>query len=225
MSVRSPHAYRVEIDTGGGPIVLKLTLWPNSRGTRWSPHVAQSDTVFRSDDIPVFDGFGVARTARYKPERGELAIEFLNGVSSLRLSGDVREGMTGEWVVERAEGTFTLPAHAWKNRRPGFEEIPSNERPRDFRHLRTLHDPSDGLTIEIDSFGRPADHAVFAEVLAGLELKDLMHGRVDGNLLRLSYFDGYNAYLLVATQDDRGASEVELWNGIWEHRRFNPVPP
>lgn len=225
LNVYAPRGYSVEVDTAGGPVEFKLVFWPNSRGTRWRPHVAQIYSSIRSDHIDQFDGFAIARTVRYEPDRGLIEVEFLEGVSHLRLSGDVDQGMTGEWIVQRGEDSFTLPARAWKGRGPGWEASTSDESPNNFRYLETLHDPTDGLTIEMISYWNSSRPDAMAEVRSGLELRDFMYGRIEENTLRLSYFDGRDAYLLVARQGDRGVSEVELWNGIWEHRRLEPGPP
>lgn len=225
LNVYAPRGYSVEVDTAGGPVEFKLVFWPNNRGTRWRPHVAQIDSPVRSDHINQFDGFAIARTVRYEPERGLIEVDFLDGVSHLRLSGDGDQGMVGEWVVQRGEESFTLPARAWKGRRPGWEASASDESLHNFRYLETLHDPSDGLTIEMVSYWNSSKPDAIAEVRSGLDLRDFMNGRIEGNTLRLSYFDGRDAYLLVARQDNQGVSEVELWNGTWEHRRLEPMPP
>jgi hypothetical protein len=218
LNVYAPQGYSVEVDTAGGPVEFRLVFWPNSRGSRWRPQVSQIHSTVRSERVE-------PRTVRYEPDRGLIEVRFLAGDSHLRLSGDPEQGMLGEWVVQRGDELVTLPARAWKGRRPGWEAATSNEGNSGFPDLSMLRDQSDGLTIEMVSYWNSSKPFAIAEVHAGLELHDFMHGRIDGNTLRLSYFDGRDAYLLVAKQDDRGVSEVELWNGNWEHRRLEPVSP
>jgi hypothetical protein len=225
LNVYAPRGYSIEVDTPGGPVEFKLVFWPNSRGTRWKPHVAQIYSSFRSHDIEHFDGFAIAETVRYEPDRGLIEVRFHDGVSHLRLSGDAEQGMLGEWVVQRGGESFTLPARAWKGSGPGWEASTSDESPHNFPDLGTLHDPSDGLTIEMVSYWNLSKPYAMAEVHSGLELHDFMHGQIEGNTLRLSYFDGRDAYLLIAKQDDHGVTDVELWNGVWEHRRLERVMP
>lgn len=225
LNVYAPRGYSVEVDTAGGPVEFKLVFWPNSRGTRWRPHVAQIYSPIRSDRIEQFDGFEIAETLRYEPGTGLIEIRFLDGVSELRLSGDVNQGMVGEWVVQRSGDSFTLPARAWKGRRPGSDAIASEESSNNFRSIKTLHDASDGLTIEMVSYWNSSTPHAMVEVHSGLELHDYMYCRIDGNTLRLTYFDGRDAYLLVARQEDPGTMDVQLWNGVWEHRQLERVMP
>ncbi len=222
LSTRAPHPYRVEIDTPGGPALLKLTFWPNSRGTRWSAHLAQSGPPVKQAS---FDGFALAQTLRYDPKGGLIEVAFPDGPSSLRLKGDPEHGMTGAWTVLRPDGPRTLPARAWKHGPSGFPEIPGAGPPRTLGEIGRFRDPSDGAVIELALFTSSGHPAVTAEAVAGLETRDYLHGRLDNGLLRLTHFDGRHAYLIVISTDAQGGLTGELWDGDWQHRRLEPLAP
>lgn len=48
-------------------------------------------------------------------------------------------------------------------------------------------------------------------------------GRIDGDLLRLSYFDGRDAYLIHARMQPDGSLRGELWEGDWHHEVWTAV--
>jgi hypothetical protein len=48
-------------------------------------------------------------------------------------------------------------------------------------------------------------------------------GRVDGDLLRLSYFDGRHAYLIHARLQQDGSLRGEFWEGDWHHEVWTAV--
>ncbi|MFK7760054.1 MAG: TlpA family protein disulfide reductase [Phycisphaerales bacterium] len=48
-------------------------------------------------------------------------------------------------------------------------------------------------------------------------------GRVDGNLMRLSTFDGAHAFLFHARMQDDGTIEGDFWSGNWWHETWTAV--
>lgn len=51
-----------------------------------------------------------------------------------------------------------------------------------------------------------------------------LDGRMDGNLLRLSAFDGAHAFLFHATVHDDGSLTGDFWSGTWFHDTWTAVP-
>lgn len=50
-----------------------------------------------------------------------------------------------------------------------------------------------------------------------------LSGRVDGNLMRLSTFDGAHAFLFHARMQDDGTIEGDFWSGNWWHETWTAV--
>jgi len=48
-------------------------------------------------------------------------------------------------------------------------------------------------------------------------------GRVDGNLMRFSTFDGAHAFLFHARMQDDGTIEGDFWSGNWHHETWTAV--
>lgn len=224
LTTRAPHGYGVAIDTPGGPVLFRLTFWPDSRGKRWSSRVDQIHPGIRANGISNLDGFAIAQTVRYEPEGGLIEVRFHNGFSVLRLQGDPHGCMTGEWTAFRPDGPSTLVARAWRNGPPTPEGQADAGAPIDFAWVFALRDRDDGSPFSIELYLHPEDRTVVAQVHDGIRLHDLMHGIVGDDALRLSYFDGRDAYLFVARQDGRGDRVADLWNGDWSHRVLKPVP-
>lgn len=222
-TVRAPRRYVVQIDTGGGPLEFDIVFWPNDRGTHWHPEIRQSGANGSFGAYPKHDPFSLARTVDYEPGDGVIEISFLNGESHLHLMGSAEDGFVGTWVVEGPEGAFTLPARAATESTSSSRE-PDPDDFLDFSGEYTLAS-SDRDPLVIHVYGKPWDTRFAAEIVKGLPVKDLMRGRIVDSELRLSYFDGRNAYLLLLAKDEAGTTKAQLWNGTWKHQELEPIAP
>jgi thiol-disulfide isomerase/thioredoxin len=213
-----PHAWIVHLETDGGPIPFRLVLL--RRGDGWMVNILQGET---GPEIGTGSGeSGLARVNEYDREEGVLTVSFPEYDSVLQLEGDISGAMNGHWRKFRGDGrTATLAAST---------ELIEDKRSSDAGGGDAA--PFAGRWV-VD-FALTDDTAVGVfevneeQIATGTFLTTTgdyryLAGRVDGDLMRLSTFDGAHAFLFHARMQDDGTIEGDFWSGNWHHETWTAV--
>lgn len=157
----------------------------------------------------------------YDRGRGILTISFPVYDSVLQLKGDVSGEMIGEWTKFRGDdGAVSLAATA--TFMLNYETVIGTEEPASFDgrwsiDFASTDSPSIGL-FEVNAF-----QGVRGAILTTTGDYRYLAGRVDGDLMRLSTFDGAHAFLFHARMQDDGTIAGDFWSGNWHHETWTAV--
>ena len=199
---------RVWLDTPGGDLPFELSVVDDRAVIRNGVERIEIDGVRWSDDS---DGFVVP-------------FEHYDSELMLRRSG---EGMySGTFIKMRGgDNTARVVAHARQIGSLGspearFDPIPESAGEGGFAGrwrvaFESSEDPAVGV-FEVDDDG--GARGTFLTTTG-----DYRHlaGRVDGQMLRLSTFDGAHAFLFRATMRDDGGLSGDFWSGNWWHETWS----
>lgn len=213
-----PHAWLVHLETDGGPIPFRLALL--RRGDAWMVQILQGET---GPEIRTGSGeSGLARVIEYDREGGVLTVSFPEYDSLLQLEGDISGEMTGQWRKFRGDrGTASLAASTvWMDDKRSSDAGGGEAAPFAGRWavgFGSTDDPGVGV-FEVD-----ADQVATGTFLTPTGDYRYLAGRVDGDLMRLSAFDGAHAFLFHARMQADGTIAGEFWSGDWHHETWTGV--
>lgn len=130
----------------------------------------------------------------------------------------------GTWSKKRGSETVSLSLAAkpvtFLNDR--FDPIADAGEPADFSGRWSVDfESSDELAI--GTFTVHADQIASGTFLTTTGDYRYLAGRVDGNLMRLSTFDGAHAFLFHARMQDDGTIKGDFWSGNWHHETWTAV--
>lgn len=211
-----PHAWLVRIETPGGPIPVRVVLLRRDHG--WLVNMNQSESG-GSDSNEILR----AQVDEYNRDLGILKISFPSYDSALYLKGAIGGEMTGRWEKFRGNQKMaSLSASAdW------MDDKQSDAR---------TADPDTAAfagrwTVDFSSTDEPAigvfevntDQTATGTFLTSSGDYGQLAGRVDGDLLRLSKFDGAHAFLFHARMQEDGTIKGDFWSGNWHHDTWTAV--
>lgn len=153
--------------------------------------------------------------------------------------GSTLSGSRGQTCVVGAPIGDYMPLGTWRVARDGFTESVSFTTKR----AKSLHDRFDPIETATPTADLPGTwlvrleesnqratgrfsvdgHRVEAELITPGGVLRHFGGRVDGDLLRLSYYDGHDAFLIHASLRDDGSLEGVLWEGDWRQEPWRAV--
>ncbi|MEL6395304.1 MAG: TlpA disulfide reductase family protein [Planctomycetota bacterium] len=154
-------------------------------------------------------------------------------ISSTLTAESIRDLVAeGEWVTNRRSGPVRVPLVIGRARGPSdrFDPIiprapltPADVEPAPFggRWSVDFEDDEDLAVgeFEVDrATGRAT--GTFLTVTGDYRF---LEGRVDGELMRLSAFDGAHAFLFHARMQEDGSIEGDFWSGTWHHETWKAV--
>jgi thiol-disulfide isomerase/thioredoxin len=239
---------RLQLETGGEslPVLLERYLFTDQNdGSRrddrfrtldlgemtafWQYHqvipnrsAATERVVIPSRTEPIADRPGWSRLVlSFEPYGSELVAEF-QGHELQPLSTLLAEGI---WRKPRGESTAEVPfrSETATSGTPLFDPTLSSRPPADFGgRWRVRFGDSDEPAVGSFQVGRHAGDA-FGTFLTTTGDYRYLAGRVDGDLMRLSTFDGAHAFLFHARMRDDGTIAGEFWSGNWHHETWTAV--
>jgi thiol-disulfide isomerase/thioredoxin len=207
----------VELETPGGPLPFELsyhrthtsefglTGWVENGFAEKVPVVIESQTN----------------------DTGNILVTFPHYDSVLELKSVDDGPMTGSWRKNRgSKGAAIMDAKLVDDRRDVlFASLAHAEDDADFEGRWSVKfESSEGLsvgqfyTIDLDEF--VSAQGTFMTTTGDYRF---LAGRVDGNLMRLSTFDGAHAFLFHARMQDDGTIEGDFWSGNWWHETWTAV--
>ncbi len=131
---------------------------------------------------------------------------------------------TGDWAKQRGNAVVKIP-YVIKNAQSKddrFDPIADAGEPTDFTGRWSVDfESSDELAI--GTFTVDADQIASGTFLTTTGDYRYLAGRVDGNLMRLSTFDGAHAFLFHARMQDDGSINGDFWSGNWHHETWTAV--
>ena len=214
---RTLYGSIIELETPGGPLPFKLSYHHS--------HTEKNGWVGFIWDIwdEQFDVYVVSPTNN--PD--DIIVRFPHYDSELVLQRNDDGRMVGEWTKQRGGDTPAVVKAQSGNklRDTKFQGIEHHGESANFDGRWAVRfEFSDDLAIgEFLQF--PMDDQILATGTFLTTTGDYRYlaGRVDGDLMRLSYFNGEHAYLFHARMKDDGSIEGDLWVGNWSHESFTAV--
>lgn len=217
------HEWIVSLETDGGPLPFSLSYWDfRTDPGVWAGSIGggypnQLDFEFQKieDD----------------PQR--IRIEFPHYDSYLELNPDGENRLSGQWVKQRGDSEpAIIPAYATKTYGPTslFESIENSNAAADFEgrwrvKFSSSEDEVIGSFVQLPGLDFELDGVTVAlgTFLTTTGDYGSLQGQVDGNLMRLSIFDGAHAFLFHARMQDDGTIEGDFWSGNWHHETWTAV--
>ncbi len=111
---------------------------------------------------------------------------------------------------------------AFHRRDDRFVPVPEAGPPADFSG-RWAVDFAASDDISVGVFSVDADHIATGTFLTPTGDYRYLAGRVDGDLMRLSTFDGAHAFLFHARMQPDGSIAGDFWSGNWHHETWTAV--
>jgi thiol-disulfide isomerase/thioredoxin len=242
--------YRVEIMTPGGPLpFMMMTDVRYDRPGKFGKSARSLMVILNGDERLDCDEQGATTEAFYEEKnRSARFIYRLHSTSSVSFPqydselewhrwdgyGIDRQTMwNGVWKKRRGEEYVELPilvtrldweVPATDGRRfvPFPEELYSKESAADFAGRWSVDfDSSNDLAV--GTFTVDTNQLASGTFLTTTGDYRYLAGRVDGNLMRLSTFDGAHAFLFHARLQDDGSIEGDFWSGNWHHETWTAV--
>lgn len=190
---------------GGDEWVVML-----AQGESGAAHVTKTD---KEGDAAIVD--------EYDRDRGVLTIRFPGYDSVLELEGDVSGEMTGEWRKFRGDGgSASLAAKATFMQ--DYETIAGEAEPASFSGRWSI-DFASTVNPAVGVFEVDTNQITTGAILTPTGDYRYLAGRVDGDLLRLSTFDGAHAFLFHARMQADGTIKGDFWSGNWHHDTWTAV--
>lgn len=215
-----PHGWLVRIETPGGPIPFRIVLL--RRADDWMFNILQGEPGLK---IRTGSGEGgLARVNEYDREEGVLTLSFPEYDSVLQLKGVVSGEMTGQWRKFRGDrGTASLAASAeWMDDKRSSDAGGGEAAPFAGRWSVDFGS-ADDLAVGVFEPSQYDDTSMSGTFLTTTGDYRYLAGRVDGDLMRLSTFDGAHAFLFHARMQDDGTIEGDFWSGDWHHETWTAV--
>ncbi|CAE7759947.1 unnamed protein product [Symbiodinium sp. CCMP2592] len=152
----------------------------------------------------------------------EVRFPHYDSVLKLKDSSGRGVGYTGSWSKYRGGEIATMNAFAIRGSPLElFDPIEDFDSRSDFDGEWTVKfESSDDNAIA--KFVIDEEHAAGTFMTTTGDYRFLA-GRVDGNLMRLSTFDGAHAFLFHARMQDDGTIEGDFWSGNWWHETWTAV--
>ncbi len=152
----------------------------------------------------------------------DFEVRFPHYDSVLKLKADSNSGdFKGSWIKNRGDGNVAIMnALAIRDSTvPLFDTIDDSNFLMDFAGRWSVDfELSDQLAIgKFDVDDQQNASATFLTTTGDYRY---LAGRVDGNLMRLSTFDGAHAFLFHARMQDDGTIEGDFWSGNWHHETW-----
>lgn len=160
----------------------------------------------------------------------EIAFEHYDSTLKLDPSDTDPELYEGAWTKSRSEGKrVVVPAKATRSE-VRFAPVIDSGPPQDFsgRWRVKFSSSEDDAVAEFEVKTEPGVTGDEMGLASGTFLTTTgdyryLAGRVDGNLLRLSTFDGAHAFLFKATLQPDGSLKGDFWSGSWWHETWTAV--
>jgi thiol-disulfide isomerase/thioredoxin len=192
--------WRFVLESPGGPLPFKVVL--SQDGENWSA------TAHNAGEVVPFDTVEVVADGTLL-----MAIEHYESVFRGMISGDGTQ-LEGMWSkVVHAERTANLTFKAFHDQTERFEAKPDAGEAANFGGrwaVQFLHDPQ-SPNQAIGEFQQSGNYVAGTFLTATGDYR-FLEGRIDGNQMRLSCFDGGHAFLFHATMDAEGALSGEFWS-------------
>jgi thiol-disulfide isomerase/thioredoxin len=242
---------RLDLETPGGPlpVFVRWRIFPvekNSVGMISYPHMREEREKF--DFIATFTveypqmldpGLSVVAFARADlrldevgPEMIRLTLNMDPYDSALVSKFDETEITklstmipSGHWVVRRGDAIVYVPFRAVPadHRTPLFDALNRDVPAAKFGgRWRVRFSGSDQAAVGVFEVGAYTGNAAGTFLTPTGDYRHLA-GRVDGDLMRLSTFDGAHAYLFHARMQPDGTISGDFWSGNWHHETWTAV--
>ena len=234
------HQARVELETDGGPLPFIIEV-EEIAPDAWNGDEKIADYIMsrmflrtrivNGPEVIYIDVSGGPGGYGGGNARGSIVFEHYRsklegeGWGGCIFTGTVRELMLeGVWTKERgrsvAQVPFTMIDVDSANDR--FDPIEDAGEPVAFTGRWSVDfDSSDDLAI--GTFSVDANQIATGTFLTTTGDYRYLAGRVDGNLMRLSTFDGAHAFLFHARMQADGSIEGDFWSGNWWHETWTAV--
>lgn len=238
------NSTRITLNTPGGPLPFvievlapkppyseemsdKLMMWELEHGK-----LLTRLRIRNGAESIYLDDFAV-RPGGYGGDPAEGTINFPEFDSSLHgtgyrgcvFTGTLVEAMhTGVWTKNRggSEVSLSYAMRAADSINDRFDPIADAAEPAEFSGRWSVDfESSDELAI--GTFTVDADQIASGTFLTTTGDYRYLAGRVDGNLMRLSTFDGAHAFLFHAEMQDDGTIKGDFWSGNWHHETWTAV--
>ncbi|MEX0875968.1 MAG: TlpA disulfide reductase family protein [Phycisphaerales bacterium] len=217
------HRWIVNLETNGGPLPFSLSYWD----FRTDPGVwAGSIGGWYSNKLDF-------EFQKIDEDPHRILIEFPHYDSVLELNPDGENRLIGQWIKQRGDSEPAIvPAYATKTFHPTslFESIENSDDAADFEgRWRVQFSSSEveavGTFVQLSGEGFEVDGVTIAlgTFLTTTGDYGSLKGQIDGNLMRLSTFDGAHAFLFHARMQDDGTIEGDFWSGNWHHETWAAV--
>ncbi len=225
---------RVEIETPGGPLPFVVGNHDTENWTQKGLTIRNGSEVVVAGVIQSYFGDGRAQfrqTGRIVRPQVEIQIGgFLTRIMGESSHGDIpfcclhQILNSGKVVFERHTGTVELPfvIRYIERESDRFDPVPNAGDPAPFVgrwsvDFASTDDPAVGV-FEVD-----ADQIATGTFLTPTGDYRYLAGRVDGDLMRLSAFDGAHALLFHARMQADGTLKGDFWSGNWHHETWTAV--
>lgn len=216
LAINPVHDLRVELDTGEQPISFILSYSKDDQTNRWRAHSRNGG----------MDRLGSVGGESVEVGRRSLRIDYPHFNSILELSDPDGDGSwSGTWSKDRgSSGIVVLQATADQpTAQPfnGFEPLQSGAPAADFSGRWSVRfESSDGAAIGVFAISKLDPETITGTFMTTTGDYRYLAGRVDGDLMRLSTFDGAHAFLFHARMQDDGTIEGDFWSGNWWHETW-----
>ncbi len=209
------HFFIAELETPGGPLPFDMII--HGAGDSWSGAVP-------SAQVSLFD-------VTFKPttRSGEdtvLEVRFPHFDSAIALRGKHSGTLKGTWTKNRGlndDGTpriAVIPIAAKRQESDYlFDRIEPAAPPADFTGRWSVKFPSSD-DLAVGEFTVNEDQIATGTFLTTTGDYRYLYGQVDGDLMRLSTFDGAHAFLFHARMNDDGTIAGDFWSGDWWHETW-----
>lgn len=229
-----PSSYsRVEIETPGGPLPFVIGNHATQNWTEKGLTIRNGKETIVAGVVPSHFGDGWAEYRR-TGSVGRPVVDVELTAFGIRMRGQSLHSDIPLCCLHQIlkSGTLTF------QRSPDPVELPFQT-----RHIESVNDRFDPIpnagdpvsfagrwAVDFSSTDDPAVGVfeVDADLATGTFLTPTgdyryLAGRVDGDLLRLSKFDGAHAFLFHARMRDDGTIEGDFWSGDWHHDTWTGV--
>ncbi len=205
----------VSLDTGAGLLPFGLDL--EQRDGVWTSELVIGD----SERIEVFADDVAVTLPTAENKDTVIVIRFPHYDSVLTLAGDPASEMTGRWSKVRSESehaemsAIAKPASTY----PFDRRKATQSNPADFTGRWSVKfSSSEDLAVGV--FTVAEDHTATGTFMTTTGDYRYLSGQVDGDLLRLSTFDGAHAFLFHAQMQEDGSLTGDFWSGNWWHETW-----
>ncbi|MEM9372908.1 MAG: hypothetical protein AAGA55_04620 [Planctomycetota bacterium] len=212
--VMNPGTYGIVVSLDVGEETLPFTLQYDLVDGEWVVRSSNgaSDTI-ATTSAPRDAITGPSFHVRFPHFDSELVLD--------RRDGNHR--MSGYWLKTRGDGTVArVTATAVSPADPGaphFEPVAGAGSPAPFAGRWSVRfSSSDDLAIGV--FKADENQLATGTFMTTTGDYRYLAGRVDGDLMRLSTFDGAHAFLFHARMQEDGTIEGDFWSGNWWHERW-----
>ncbi len=226
----NPVSYlRVELETPGGPLPFVIQSPSKLRSLDWGYgyeiQVLNGGERFKGQMMVVAGGDAGPATSEIQFDQYDSFIQ-ANGSGDCTRPSLIPQHFlqSGMWFKERGEADAVVKLVATPIDSPDdrFDSIKDAGKPASYSGRWSVKfDSSDDLAVgrfEVDE-----NQIATGTFLTTTGDYRYLAGRVDGNLMRLSTFDGAHAFLFHARMQDDGTIEGDFWSGNWHHETWTAV--